>query len=311
LIDRKHVAFRASAISLVANATLSTAKIVIGLLSGSMAVLADGIDSSFDATTSVVTYVSSAIASKPPDRDHPYGHERAETVAAKVIAMLIFFAGAQLALSSFGKLFGDSYRIGRVTLALSVSGLSAVAKYALYRYKKHIGKKIDSSVFIAYALNMRSDVWISGSVFVGLLMVQLTGIVAFDAILGILVSVMIIRTALSVFFETSYELMDGIPAKNPIYQDIFYRLKDVPGVINPHKMRIRKMGSKYLVDLDIEVDPTLSVRQAHAVSKRAERAIKNANEGIYDVHVHIEPTGNIEDENYGIDDSDIQRKNDD
>ncbi len=311
MTDRKHIAFRASAISLIANGVLSVVKITVGFLSGSMAVLADGVDSSFDATTSVVTYVSSAIASKPPDRDHPYGHERAETVAAKVIAMIIFLAGAQLALSSVGKLFRDTYQIERITLALTVTGISAATKFALYRYKLHIARKINSSVFKAYALNMRSDILISGSVFGGLLLVRFTGIVLFDTVLGIFVSVMIIRTALGVFFETSHELMDGISAKNPIYSDVFRRLAEVPGVINPHKMRIRKMGGKYLVDLDIEVHPELSVREAHAVSRRAEKAIKDAYEGIYDVHVHIEPAGNVERENYGVGTDDLSRQNDD
>ncbi len=301
--DRASVARMGSIIGVAGNALLAVIKVFTGFFTGSMAILADGVDSTTDILTSIITWISTSVSSKPPDAQHPYGHERADAVASKIVSMIIFFAGAQLAMSSVQKLFTGESSVENLELVIVVAAISSVTKYFLYRYKMSIGKKIDSSVFVADAMNMKLDIVISLSVLGGSIFVGVTGLQIIDSIVGLVVSALVIKTSIEIFWETNYELMDGLKPGDNVYNIIFEAVERVPGVHNPHKVRVRKMGYKYLVDLDIEVDPRLSVRNAHFLAKQVEAAIKKDQENVYDVHVHIEPSGNVEDENFGIDSS--------
>lgn len=298
--NRDKIANKGSIVGVIGNLILSVGKIVTGLFTGSMAILADGLDSAIDVMTSMVTLASTRIASKPPDREHPYGHERAEAIAAKIIAMIVFFAGGELAITSIKKLFLEAPVINNLGLVLGVALMSALGKYFLYRYKLNIGKKINSSVFIADAVNMRSDILISLSVFGGIFLIMLTGLTILDTIVGLIVSAFVIKSAVEIFLQSSTELMDGIPGNDNIYKRVFEAVNTVEGASNPHKVRIRKMGHKYLVDMDIEVDGNLTVQKAHEIAKEIEEAIMTNEKSVYDVHVHIEPLGNVESENFGI-----------
>lgn len=299
--ERIRLARQGSIVGIVANAVLAVLKILTGFVTGSVAILADGIDSSTDILTSIITLISTSLSRKPPDTEHPYGHERADAVASKIVSMVIFFAGAQLAWNSFERLFAGTTEIENLFLVILVAGISSAGKLLLYRYKLGIGKKIDSSVFVADALNMKSDIIISLSVLAGSIAVRITGLQIIDTVVGLAVSALVIKTAIGLFWETNYELMDGLKPGDDTYSIIFEAIARVPGVKNPHKVRVRKMGYKYLVDLDIEVDPDLTVKKAHALAKNVEKAIITDHDRVYDVHIHIEPSGNIEDENFGID----------
>jgi len=298
--NRDRIANKGSIIGVVGNLILSTGKIVTGLFTGSMAILADGLDSATDVMTSMITLASTKIASKPPDKEHPYGHERAEAIAAKIIAMIVFFAGGELAIVSIKKLFSGVPVINNLGLVLGVSLVSALGKYFLYRYKLSIGKKINSSVFIADAVNMRSDILISLSVFTGIFLVMLTGLTILDTIVGLIVSAFVMKSAVEIFLQSSAELMDGLPDNDGIYRKVFEAVNKVEGASNPHKVRIRKMGYKYLVDKDIEVDGNLTEYEAHQIAKNVEKVIVANKNNVYDVHVHVEPLGNVESENFGI-----------
>lgn len=301
--DRMVLSRRGSIIGVTGNAALAVLKVLTGFFTGSMAILADGVDSTTDILTSVITWISTSVSNKPPDAQHPYGHERADAVASKIVSMVIFFAGAQLAVSSIQKLFSGGSSVENIALVILVAAISSAAKYFLYRYKLGIGKKIDSSVFIADATNMKLDIVISLSVLGGSIFVGITGLQIVDSIVGLAVSALVIKTSIEVFWETNYELMDGLKPGDDIYKVVFDSIERVQGVQNPHKVRVRKMGYKYLVDLDIEVDPDMSVKKAHSLAKKVEASIKEDHKNVYDVHVHVEPSGNVEDENFGIDSS--------
>ncbi|WP_245612755.1 cation diffusion facilitator family transporter [Kosmotoga pacifica] len=308
--NRDKYAKKGAVIGIIGNAFLSVLKIFTGLFTGSMAITADGLDSATDIVTSVITLISTNLSQKPPDTEHPYGHERAETIASKIISIVIFFAGAQLAIFSVQKLISGNLHIEHLPVVLYVAFLSSAGKYTLYRYKLYIGRKIDSSVFLADAINMRSDIYISLSVVVGMVIVKLTDLFVFDTILGLLVSAFVIKTAIELFMTSSYELMDGIPAKNNIYRRVLEEATRIDGVSNPHRIRIRKFGHKYFVELDMEVEGNLTVSKAHELSKAVEKNIKSSVPEVYDVHVHIEPFGNIERETFGLDKSHISKGKD-
>ncbi|MEJ5230067.1 MAG: cation diffusion facilitator family transporter [Pseudothermotoga sp.] len=296
--ERSSISSRAAWIGVFANAGLSLAKILVGWIFNSAAILADGIDTGTDIFTSLTTVVSSKISNRPPDETHPYGHERAETIAAKVVSFVIFYAGASLFISSLKRIFEGEHTLITGALPLVVTAISIAVKTWLFLYKYAVGKKIKSYAFIADALNMRNDIFISSTVFLGVLLNKF-GLLWVDGIVALIISLMIIKTSLEIFKETSYELMDGM-TDFQIYNQIFSAIETVTKASNPHKVRVRQVGYKYFVDLDIEVDGNITVKEGHEIATLVKNAIIKQNDRIADVMVHVEPIGNIEREAYGL-----------
>ena len=298
--SRTAVIRKASWVGIIGNAFLSVIKITAGVLSGSLALLGDGIDSATDIVTSVVTLFTSKIADKPPDKGHPYGHGRAETVATKALSFIIFFAGAQLALTTIRNLFGGVERNIPDFFAIYFVIISIFGKAFLAHYKYRAGKKVNSSMLLADAKNMVNDILISVSVLIGLIFTFLLNLPIVDIITALFVSVWIMKVAFDIFLETSVELMDGL-ADQTIYKKVFNATCGVEGVKNPHRTRIRKINTMYVIDMDIEVDGSLTVTEGHEISKKVHDCIQNRIENIYDVIIHVEPFGNEEEtEKFGL-----------
>lgn len=298
--NRTAVIRKASWVGIIGNAFLSVIKITAGILSGSFALLGDGIDSATDIVTSVVTLFTSKIVEMPPDQGHPYGHGRAETVATKALSFIIFFAGAQLALTTILKLFSGAE--GRIPdfFAIYIVVISIFGKAFLAFYKYRAGKKVNSSMLLADSKNMMNDILISGSVLVGLIFTFVFKLHIVDIITALIISIWIMKVAFDIFLETSVELMDGL-ADQSIYNKVFNAACCVDGVFNPHRTRIRKINTMYVIDMDIEVDGSLTVTEGHDISKRVHDCIQNRIENIYDVIIHVEPIGNKEiKEKYGL-----------
>jgi cation diffusion facilitator family transporter len=297
--NRASILRRASLIALLGNGLLAAAKLSIGALSGSMAVLGDGIDSSADVVIALVTLLTARIVDKPGDREHPYGHARAETLATTLLAFIVFFAGSQLLVSSVTAMLGRETAELPSLPALLVTLISIAGKLALALSQFHFGKKANSSMLVASGKNMRSDVLVSLSVLVGLAFTYLFKLPILDRAAAFLVALWIIRVAAGIFRDVNTELMDGTSGEGP-YGEIFTAVSTVRGAGNPHRTRVRKLGSLLMVDLDIEVDPALSVAKAHAIAAEVELAIKRALPEVYDIVIHIEPSGNAEDERFGL-----------
>jgi len=303
---RTHAIITASWVSIVGNAFLACTKIVAGFISGSFAVIGDGIDSTTDVLVSVVTLVAAKIIAQPPDKNHPYGHGRAETIATKVLSFIIFFAGVQLILSAVHKITSKEPLVIPTTLALFVTLASIIGKLLLAWYQFRIGKRHSSSMLNANAKNMRNDILISSSVLVGVVMTRVTGTPYIDLTVAIVLGLWIMKSAVGIFLETKNELMDGLD-DTAVYDTIFDAVSDVPGASNPHRARVRKMANSLVVDIDIEVDGMMTVIHAHEIAKSVEHAIKNCLPDVYDVIVHIEPKGNVEpNERYGLSEKNIK-----
>jgi len=287
-------------ISLIGNFILAAAKLAAGAIAGSLAVLGDGIDSSTDVVISLVTLAAAALMAKPSDRDHPYGHARAETSATTILSFVIFFAGAQLLLSTIHSLREGSTRELPGMLALWVSGASVLGKLALAASQFAVGKKTGSTMLMANGKNMRNDVIMSASVLFGVAATRIFGTPLVDSIMAILVSLWVMRSALSVFKEANDEIMDG-KADPELYRLVFDAVRSVKGAGNPHRTRVRRLASCYDIDLDIEVDGRLSVKDAHDIAQAVEAAIKTRIDSVYDIVVHVEPSGAGEHgEQYGL-----------
>jgi len=280
----------ASLIALFGNAALAIIKISIGLFSGSLAVLGDGIDSSTDVVIAVMSLAVAGIISQPADNEHPWGHGRAETIATTVLAFILFFAGGQLILSAIHKLQSGEMAVAPSPIALAATVISIFGKIALALSQFALGKKSGSAMLVANGKNMRNDVVISLSVLVGLALSIGFNLPVADMVVAILVGLWVLKSAVGVFLEANMELMDG-SADNGPYAAVFEGVRSVPGAGNPHRARMRRIAGLWDIDLDIEIDPELSVRKAHDIAAAVESAIKERIEGVYDIVVHIEPAG--------------------
>jgi cation diffusion facilitator family transporter len=252
-----------------------------------------------DVLIAVMTLVVAKIISRPADIGHPWGHGRAETVATAILSFALFFAGAQLMLNAGADLVFGERREAPDSLALIVTIISIVGKIILAWTQFLFGKKADSPMLAANAKNMAGDVVISAGVLAGLLLSSLTGIGLIDSAAALLVGVWVIRSAVGIFFEANAELMDGGSGKE-FYRAVFEAVHSVSGAGNPHRTRMRRIAGLWDIDIDIEVDPSLTIREAHAIASNVERAIKERVEGVYDIMVHVEPAGNSEREGFGL-----------
>jgi cation diffusion facilitator family transporter len=303
--ERARLIRTASLIALGGNLALGAFKIAAGLLAGSLAVLGDGIDSLVDIAIALMTLLVSRVVSRPADRDHPWGHGRAETVATALLAFLLFFAGAQLILNSAGRLIAGGGREIPGRLAVTAALVSIAGKLLLALVQRRFGKKADSAMLRANAKNMGADVILSAGVLAGLGLSIGSGAAAADLVTAILVGLWVIRSAVSIFIEVNLELMDG-SAGLEAYRAVFDAVRSVNGAGNPHRTRMRRIAGLWDIDIDIEVAPDLTVSAAHGIATRVEEAIKDRVEGIYDIVVHVEPAGDRrQGEGYGLSEKEI------
>jgi cation diffusion facilitator family transporter len=279
----------ASITAILGNFALSALKIGAGLYAQSLAVLGDGIDSGVDVLIAIMSLVVARVISRPADAEHPWGHGRAETVATALLSFTLFFAGGQLILSSARNLlFGRLMEIPDAP-ALIATGISVVGKLLLAWSQYLFGKKADSAMLRANAKNMAGDVFISVAVLLGLLLSLLLNMGVIDSVVAILVGFWVIRQAVGIFLEANAELMDGSSVES--YKAVFEAVHSVKKAGNPHRTRMRRIAGLWDIDIDIEVDPEITVREAHHVATEVELAIKSRVEGVYDIMVHVEPVG--------------------
>ena len=298
---REQILIRTSWISTIGNAILSTSKIIVGLWAGSLAVLGDGIDSATDVIISIVMIFTARIISQPPSKKYVFGYEKAEGIATKILSLVIIYAGVQMLISSIGSIFSEEAKEIPSAIAIYVTIFSIIGKLllALYQYKQ--GKKIDSSMLTANAINMRNDVIISSGVLLGLIFTFIFKLPILDSITGLIISLFIIKSSIGIFIDSNVELMDGVKDVN-VYNKIFEAVETVPGASNPHRVRSRMIGNLYMITLDIEVNPQITITQAHQIADAVEKSIKSSIDNVYDILVHVEPAGECQtDEKFGID----------
>jgi cation diffusion facilitator family transporter len=299
--SRKKWLYLASGIALGGNALLAALKISFGFLSGSMAVVGDGIDSAVDTLISVMTLMVARVSTRPADDDHPWGHGRAETLATAILGGLLFFAGAQLIMNSITNLVNGTALELPSRAALIATGVSIAGKLLLAYSQWFFGKKASSPMLKANARNMASDVLLSVGVLAGLAVTLLFKVKEADAVMAVVVGLWVIKQAMSIILDVKTELMDETPDQES-YRALFEAVRSVEGAGNPHRTRMRKVAGLWDIDVDIEVEPNLTVLEAHCIAWKVEDAIKRKLDNVYDIMVHIEPEGNVESESFGLSD---------
>jgi cation diffusion facilitator family transporter len=224
-----------------------------------------------------------------------------------VLSFIIFFAGAQLAISTIHNLIENAPREIPSVIAIYVTIASIFGKLFLAWYQHKVGKKTGSLMLQANARNMLGDVIISLAVLVGLFFTFILEMPLFDTITALVVSFWIMFVAYRIFISSSLELMDGVEDES-VYDRIFTAISKVEGASNPHRARVRKIGHRYVVAVDIEVDGEIPVKQAHHIAHQVEEQIMTELVDVYDVLVHTEPLGDHNtEEKFGISQENLQK----
>lgn len=303
--NQANTIIKASWVGVAGNAFLSVLKIVVGILSGSLAVIADGIDSASDILTSLITLFTARIMKRPPDIRYPYGYLKADTIATKALAFVIMFAGAQLAIGTIHNLSEGIEREMPGMAAVYVTLISIAGKFLLARQQLRMGKKTGSEMLKANALNMQNDVLISLSVLAGLAFTFILELPILDSLTALLVSAWILKAGFQIFMQTNRDLMDA-NTEPELYRKVFDAVDRVREAHNPHRLRIRKIGNFFMIVLDVEVERDKTIQDAHGICMEVEQSIRSAIPNVFDIMIHIEPLGfEHNEEVYGIKPEDI------
>jgi len=275
-------------VSIGAYLALSMAKLAAGWLFHSEALTADGFNNVTDIVASAAVLVGLRISRRPPDANHPYGHLRAETIAALIASFIMATVGLQVGIAAVRKLWRGEFDVPEATAGW-VALAAAAAMFAVYGYNARLAKSIRSQALMAAAKDNLSDALVSIGAAAGIFGAAL-GAPWLDAAAALLVAALILRTAWGIFWSATHDLTDGFDANElRSLRGIVERTEGVRGIKD---IRARIHGSTVLVDVIVTVDPTLSVVDSHRISDTVEQRLRSKRD-ILNVHVHIEPEGPV------------------
>ncbi|SMN16930.1 Cobalt-zinc-cadmium resistance protein [uncultured Candidatus Thioglobus sp.] len=273
-------------IGAIVDLSLAILKIIAGVIGNSGALIADGIHSFSDLLSDGIVLYAAKHSQEDADEDHPYGHQKFETVATLGLAVILALVGVGIIFDGFDRL-NNPAALTHINLLLGVAGISIFTKEMLYWYTLKIAKTYNSDMLKANAWHHRSDALSSVVVFAGVLGTTL-GFVYLDAVAAIVVGLMVIYIAWELGTNATKELVDtSIDAEE--LTKLRYALGQISGVNNVHSLRTRKIGHTISADVHVQVDPFLSVSEGHMISVSVERVAKECLEDLTDVTVHIDP----------------------
>ncbi|MCH9745160.1 MAG: cation diffusion facilitator family transporter [Proteobacteria bacterium] len=285
-LERSRASQKVTIIGAIIDFLLAIFKVIVGVLGNSGALIADGIHSFSDLLSDGVVLYAAKHSAEEADDEHPYGHERFETVATLGLAIILVIIGIGIIYDAFERLFNPS-ELSYNALLLSVAALSIFSKEALYWYTIKVAKAYKSDMLKANAWHHRSDALSSVVVFIGILG-SLNGYLYLDGAAAIVVGFMVIYIAWELGLGATKELVDS-----SIDSDQVENLRDsigrISGVNSVHSLRTRKIGRLISADVHVQVDPFLSVSEGHIISVSVERVAKECLEDLNDVTVHIDP----------------------
>ncbi|WP_099209460.1 cation diffusion facilitator family transporter [Thermococcus henrietii] len=274
-------------VSIIGNVLLAIMKLSVGFIYSSIALISDGVHSLSDVVTSVAGYFGIKVASKPPDKDHPFGHSRFEPLVALLIGEALLVVAYEIGRDSVERLLhGEHITVNSIMLGVTV--VSILAKELMFRYSVYVGRKLNSQILIADAYHHRSDVLSSVAVLVGLGL-QKFGFQYGDALAGLVVAVFLVKVSFEIILENVGYLTGRAPSFE-ICEEIKRRALNVPNVLGIHDLRAHYVGNKLHVELHIEVPPGLSLKEAHDVSEEVKKRIEEIPE-VERVFVHVDIKG--------------------
>ncbi|RCX11876.1 cation diffusion facilitator family transporter [Extensimonas vulgaris] len=284
--ERAAAAARSTWVSVAVNLLLTAVQIVVGILSKSQGLVADGVHSLSDLVADFVVLLANRHAQKDADADHPYGHQRFETAASLALGLLLLGVGLGMLWAALAKV-QSPHAVPQVhAVALWVAGVALVAKELLFRYMLAVAKRVKSSMLVANAWHARSDA--ASSLVVGIgIAGNLAGYPLLDPIAALIVGLMVARMGWGFAWDALHDLMDRAADEQEV-QAIRQTLLETPGVRGVHDVRTRKMGDLMLVDAHLEVDANLSVEQGHDIAVEARRRVLQRHR-VLNLMTHIDP----------------------
>jgi cation diffusion facilitator family transporter len=279
---------RVALAGMLVNVVLAAAKITAGLLGNSYVLIADGIESALDIAGSAVIWGGLKFAARPPDATHPYGHGKAEPIAAGVVAAGVIIAAIGLAIQSVREILTPHHAPAPFTLVVLV--VVIVVKEFLFRSVIRLGKDVQSTAVQTDAWHHRSDAMTSAAAFVGISIALVGGESwqSADDWAALFACGIIAANGYRLLFPALHEMMDTAP-RGEIIALIKRAASSVPGVLEVEKCLVRKMGFSFYVDLHVGVEGGISVRDGHHIAHQVKDAIKQTDSRIADVLVHVEP----------------------
>jgi cation diffusion facilitator family transporter len=283
---RFDVADRVIRVGIVANLLLVAIKMSAGHFGRSEAVFADGVESACDLAVAIGTLLAMRISRAPSDSDHPYGHGRAENIAALMIGAVILATGAWIMLTSVHSVFAHAH--GRPAwIAVVAAAFTVVSKEILARYTLRVGGRSGSPAITALAADHRKDALTSIATLVGAGCAML-GATILDPIVAGLTALLILKTGWETFLSASHELMDAALPEAQI-REVTKLAESVAGVEHVHEIKGRRAGQYMIIDLKLEMDSEMTVRHSHEVATRVKRLIFDAYPTVGDVMIHVNP----------------------
>ncbi len=284
--ERYRQARKVTLIGGVINASLGFLKLIGGVVFHSHALVADGIHSFSDLLTDIMVIFASKYGSQDADHSHPYGHQRIETAATFILALILILAGAGIVWDSLDEIIYHTHDMPG-WLALPICLLSILANEILFHYTLHIGKRIQSDLIITNAWHHRSNAASSAVVLVGVIG-SLLGFIYLDALAAIAVGLMIIKMGLNYGWNSVQELVDAAVDPQSLAR-IEHIISNVDGVKKIHQLRSRMMGRDIFVDVHILVAPYISVSEGHFIAQHVHRDLIDLFDRVKDVTVHVDP----------------------
>jgi cation diffusion facilitator family transporter len=272
--------------ALIANVGLALLKFTVGALAQSRALIADAFNSAGDIVATFVAWIAFRYGSRPPDEDHPYGHQNAEALAGLLIGAMLSATGAFIFIDGLFGIFAGHRHEPPGALAIWAAVLTAVAKETLYRVSMRVGARTNSPTLLASARDHRADVVSACVALVGIVIARL-GWPEFDSIAGALIGVYIFRLGIGPVRSNMAILMHEAPPRLAIAAT--EAASSVPGVLRIALVRVQPIGGQWRMDLTLHVDGDLSVTRAHEIAHAVERSILASVANVVEVHVHVEP----------------------
>ena len=287
--ETKYVANRVSMITIAGNLILSVMKLLAGVLAHSSAMISDAVHSASDVFSTVIVMIGIKLASKESDKEHPYGHERLECVAALILAMVLFLTGLGIGLDALKHIFSGSQQELPIPgiLALAAAVISIVCKEAMYWYTVAYAKKIDSSALMADAWHHRSDAFSSVGALIGIASARL-GFPIMDAIASLVIFGFILKAAYDIFKDAVDKMVDHSCDEETEKQISDCAMKN-PQVKGIDLLHTRIFGNKIYVDLEISVDDSYTLREAHEIAEKVHDTIEQTFPKIKHIMVHVNP----------------------
>lgn len=289
LKSNEQIAIRVSLNSIIVNIALTAFKLVAGIVAHSGAMISDAMHSASDVLSTLIVIGGVRIASKAPDHEHPYGHDRFECVASIILSGMLLVTGAGIGWKGLQNILSSSYDSLTVPgkLALIAAVVSIVVKEGMYWYTKSAAERIDSSALMADAWHHRSDAMSSIGSFVGILGARL-GFPVMDPLASVIISLFIIKASIDIFRDAISKMTDQA-CDDEVVQELQDTIHKVPGVLGIDALRTRDFGAMIYVDVEIQANAQLPLSEAHGIAQQVHDDIEHRFPRVKHCMVHVNP----------------------